>query len=709
MTKSEFDVEGMTCANCALAVTKYLQKQGLQDVRVNLISKDLSFTSTEDVPVEKLKKGIKGLGYEMKEKHLSDVINTATRTFLKTPLQKFWFCLPFTILLWLPMIVEIHWLMEPWTQFALCLPVMFVGMNYFGKSAVNSIRNGVPNMNVLITIGSASAFIYSFIATLAVSGRYSLYYESAATIITIVLIGYWMEDVSIAKTQESLRSLSSEQKIIANMIAFDDEHKEQIFPVSNSDLRPGDLILIKAGEHIPTDCKILWGGGLVNESIISGESLPLEKHPKDFLIGGSSLTEGVLKAQVTATGNETVLSKIINLAKQAQSEKAPIQKLADRISAVFVPSVVAISIATFLLNHFAFHIAADASLMRSIAVLVISCPCAMGLATPAAIAVGLGRAAKQGILFKDAKSLEQFKNIRQVVFDKTGTLTTGNFVIAAFNSVGGDETTFKSICFSLEKYSNHPLARAISKEWRGATIISWEKVEEIKGFGIKATDKQGNNYSIGSYNSVKHISPEKDHNIYVLKNDSLLGWIDLKDEVRSEAREVLSYFKNNNIKTILLSGDSVSKCQLMKEELGLDEFYGEQTPQNKMDVIASLVQESPTAMVGDGINDAAALAKATIGIAVSDATHIAIQNAHVVLMSNGIKNLPAALQLGRLTYLTIKQNLFWAFFYNVLAIPIAAFGLLTPGVAAFAMGFSDVVLVVNSLRLKWRKTGNFVN
>lgn len=705
MKKAEFDVEGMTCANCALSVTKYLEKQGLNDVRVNLISKDLSFSSSGDIAVEKLKKGLKGFGYEMKEKTLNHVSNKA-EAFLKTPLQKFWFCLPFTFLLWLPMFIDIHWLMAPWTQFALCIPVMAVGLNYFGKSAFYSLRNGVPNMNVLITIGSASAFIYSLIATLQLSAHYALYYESAATIITIVLIGYWMEDVSIARTQESLRSLSAEQKTIANMIAFDEDHKEQIFPVSNSDLRPGDLILIKEGESVPTDCKILWGDGFVNESIISGESLPLEKHAKDLLIGGSSLTEGVLKAQVTATGNETVLAKIINLAKQAQSEKAPIQKLADRISAIFVPAVIAIAIITFLVNHYVFHIAADTSLMRSIAVLVISCPCAMGLATPAAIAVGLGKAAKHGILFKDAKSLEQFKNIRQVVFDKTGTLTTGDFVISGFN-FSGDEILFKSICYSLEKFSNHPLARTITKEWKGAEVIRWEKVEEIKGLGITAFDKEGNNYSIGSYQSVKHLSPEKDHNIYIRKNNALLGWVDLKDEVRSEAQQVISYFKMNNIKTILLSGDSLDRCRKLKEDLGMDEFYGEQSPQNKMDVISGLVKVLPTAMVGDGINDAAALARATIGIAVSDASHIAIQNAQVILMSNGIKNLPLALRLGRLTYLTIKQNLFWAFFYNILAIPVAALGLLTPGVAAFAMGFSDVVLVANSLRLKWRKTGNF--
>ncbi len=701
MNKWDWKVEGMTCANCALTISKYLEKQGLNDVKVNLMSGDVSFTSTNGIAEEKLKKGIKGLGYEVAEKNIS---TKQQNNFLKTPLQKFWFCLPFTFLLWLPMLpIQLHWLMDPWIQFGLCLPVMIVGMNYFGKSAINSIRNGIPNMNVLITLGATSAFIYSFIGTIQNLGNNYLYYDTAATIITIVLIGYWMEDVSIAKTQEILKSLSSEQKVMANMIAFDDQHKEQILPVEGANLRIGDLILIKSGEQIPMDCKILWGDCTVNESIITGESMPLEKHARDFLIGGSNLDGGVVKAQVTATGHETVLAKIIDLARQAQADKAPIQKLADRISAVFVPVVLVLAVITFLTNRFLLHIPLDASLMRSIAVLVIACPCAMGLATPAAIAVGLGRAAKNGILFKDAKSLEQFKTIRQVVFDKTGTLTTGNFVIGSFKAPAGEEKEFRKICYSLEKFSNHPIAKAITTEWKTTEIIKWKNIEEIKGSGIKAVDNHKNIYLIGSYKAVGHLFNDPYHSVYVMKNNSIIGWIDVKDEIRPEAKHIIDYFKKRGIKTVLLSGDTNYKCIQVKEILGFDEMYAEQSPEQKVKVIAELSTVAPTAMVGDGINDAAALAKATIGIAVSEASHIAIQNAQVVLVNNGIKNLPMALQLGQHTYITIKQNLFWAFFYNIIAIPIAAIGLLTPGVAAFAMGFSDVILAANSLRLKWKK------
>src|ERR1035437_2822566 len=698
----------MTCSNCALTISKYLKKEGLKDVSVNLIDGDVSFEPGENGKQEKIKKGIEGLGYKV----IDGQPTTANRQqFLKTPLQKFWFCLPFTLVLMLHMLPR-HpdFLMNPWIQFGLCLPVFIVGMEYFGTSAVKSIRNGMPNMNVLIALGATAAFIYSLIATLMNLGEQYLYYESAATIITLVFLGYWMEDASIASTQKALKSLSAEQKVMANIIAFDDEHKEQIFSVENSQLRVGDLVLIKTGEHVPTDCKILWGECSVNESILTGESLPLEKHAKDSLIGGSIVENGTVKAQVTAVGKETILSKIVNLAKQAQSEKPPIQQLADKISGIFVPAVLIIAALTLVANYFLFHIPFDRSLMRSIAVLLIACPCAMGLATPAAIAVGLGRAAKNGILFKDAKSLELFKNIQQIVFDKTGTLTTGQFMISDFRFEIVNEEYFKRISYSLEKFSNHPIAKTITKQWKACLSgrqakdeIKWKKIEEIKGIGIKAIDNDDNNYAIGSYKIAENISSEKDHNIYLIKNNELLGWIDVKDEIRTEAKEVINYFRSKEIKTYLLSGDSNAKCRQIANELGIDEFYAEQTPEQKLELISKLNSVAPTAMIGDGINDAAALAKATIGISLSDATEIARQNSQVVLMNSGLQNLPLALGLGRHTFITIKQNLFWAFFYNIIAIPIAAIGLLTPGIAALSMGFSDVILAANSVRLRWKK------
>jgi P-type Cu+ transporter len=387
----------------------------------------------------------------------------------------------------------------------------------------------------------------------------------------------------------------------------------------------------------------------------------------------------------------------VKMVENAQAEKPPMQKLADKISAIFVPVVLVLAALTFLLNYFIFNIGSGDSLMRAVAVLVISCPCAMGLATPAAIAVGLGRAAKKGILFKNASALELFKTIQQVVFDKTGTLTTGKFSINDFSTTLNEEE-FKQIVFSLEKFSNHPIAKTIVENWKTNDIISWKKIEEIKGIGIKAIDKNDNIYKAGSFKILANQNNE-DHNIYILKNGDRIGWIDVQDEIRPEAKETIALLHKKNIKTILLSGDLQSKCDYIAKQVGIDEVFAEQSPAQKMKKIAALNTLTPTAMIGDGINDAPALAKATLGISLSDASQIAMQSADVILMNSGIKNLPLALGLGKHTYITIKQNLFWAFFYNIIAIPIAAFGLLTPTLAALAMGFSDIVLAVNSVRL----------
>jgi Cu+-exporting ATPase len=600
--------------------------------------------------------------------------------------------------------VHIHWLMNPWVQLGLCLPVYIVGMDFFGRSAFKSIRNRMPNMNVLITIGASAAFIYSLTGALLNLGPEYLFFETASSIITLVFLGNFLEDASIQSTQRALNSLARSQKVMANMIAFDEHHQEIIFPIENTQLRSGDLILIKSGEQVPADCKILSGDATINESIITGESLPITKKGKDKLIGGSIVIDGIIKAQVTAEAKDSVLSNIINLVKQAQSEKPPVQQLADKISAVFVPVVLGIAVVAFIVNYLLLHDFTIA-LMRSIAILVIACPCAMGLATPAAIAVGLGRAAKNGVLFRNAKSLELFRTIKQVVFDKTGTLTTGRFELADHEVVAANLTAdeFKHIAYSLEKYSNHPIAQCITVSWKRKDAMRWAKVEEKKGIGMIATTTSGDRYVAGSFETAMALTTDDSHNVYILKNDQLLGWIDVKDEVRPEAISIVQYLRHRDIRTILLSGDRHSKCKQLANLLGIDEVIAEKKPEEKLAVIEDLTLQGPTAMVGDGINDAPALAKATIGISLSEASQIAVQTADVVLMNSGIKNLPLALGLGRHTFLTIKQNLFWAFIYNIIAIPVAAFGLLTPTFGALVMGLSDVVLAVNSVRLFVKK------
>jgi P-type Cu+ transporter len=717
MEKVEWKIEGMTCTNCALTIDKYLQKEGLNNAKVNFIGGEVSFELNGNKSKEQIANGIEDLGYHVVSDQLQTTNHKSKIKFFTSHLQRFLFCLPFTLVLMLHMLpLHIHFLINPWIQLAICVPVFFVGMGYFGVSAVKSLRRGIPNMNVLIAIGALAAFVYSLIGTVGNFGMDYIFYETTATIITLVFLGEWIEYKSVSTTQKELNKLASNQKVMANMIAFDDQHKELIFAVENTQLHIGDLILIKSGEQVPTDCKILWGNAYVSEALLTGESKPIHKQKKDNLIGGSLFTDGTVKAQVTAVGKDTVLSNILNLVKQAQGEKPPIQQLADKISAVFVPAVIGIAALTFLLNYFGFNITATNALLRSIAVLVISCPCAMGLATPAAIAVGLGRATKKGILFRNAKSLELFKNITTVVFDKTGTLTNGEFKISNIEYKNIDEAEFKHIVFSIEKYSNHPIAKAIVVEWKINNPINWKKIEEIKGTGMRAEDAEGNIYQLGKLKNEKLVTGNQgsphgsspvthgdQHTAYLTKNSNLLGWFDMEDELREEAVEVIKYMHSKKIKTILLSGDSKEKCNKLAVTIGIDEVHAQKTPEEKLKIIEQLNTASPVAMIGDGINDAPALAKATIGISIADASQLAMQTAQVVLTSNGIKHLPLALGLGKHTFITIKQNLFWAFIYNVVAIPVAAMGFLHPGIAALAMGFSDVVLAVNSIRLNYKK------
>ena len=703
MEKVTWKVDGMTCANCALTINKFLEKQGMQQIRVNPIDGDVSFELIEGTDKNKLKKGIDDLGYHVSNDTAADKKSKAA--FLSTNIQRLFFCLPFTLVLMLHMlesVLHIHWLMNPWLQLVLCLPVFLVGMNFFGRSAIKSIRNKMPNMNVLVALGALAAFIYSLTGTLIGEGEQYLFYETAATIITLVFFGNYLEDASMQSTQRALKSLMKSQKVMANMIAFDEHHQEVIFPIENTQLKVGDLILIRSGEQVPIDAKILWGDAHVNESLLTGESIPVHKIAKDKIIGGSILESGSVKAQVTATGDDTVLSGILQLVKEAQGEKPPIQHLADKISGVFVPIVVGIAVVTFIGNYIYLGSLTD-SLLRSIAVLVIACPCAMGLATPAAIAVGLGRAARNGILFRNATSLENFRNIRQVVFDKTGTLTTGSFKLSNFKSMDVDEYDFKTIVFSLEKYSTHPIAVSVAAAFKGKQEVRWKSIEEVKGIGMKGIDKDGNEFWAGSYKIASTLTNESNHNVYVLRNNKLIGWLDVEDEIRPESKEIIAHLKKLGLKTILLSGDRREKCKHIQDQLGLDEFIAEQSPEEKLNKIAELTKTSPTAMVGDGINDAPALAKATIGISLSEASQLAIQSAQVVLMNAGLKKLPTALGLGKHTYITIKQNLFWAFFYNIIALPVAAFGLLTPTLGALVMGLSDVVLAINSVRLFVKK------
>lgn len=408
-----------------------------------------------------------------------------------------------------------------------------------------------------------------------------------------------------------------------------------------------------------------------------------------------------MKIKASKVGNDTLLSQIIELVKNAQNNKPNIQKLGDQISAVFVPIVLSIAILTFFIGHYYFLLSMQEALLRGIAVLVISCPCAMGLATPTAVMVGIGRAAKNGILIKGGDSLEKLASIKSIVFDKTGTLTTGKFIVSNFNAINEDEQKIKNIIYNIEQHSSHPIAKSLCSAFKeNSSSIELNNIIEEKGVSISA--KIDNDlYTIGSSNI--HLSAER-HDLSVLKNDRLIATLDISDELKTNTDLVVSSLNKTGYTTTLLSGDKKDKCDILAKELGITTTFSEQLPQDKIAKIEELVNQYPTAMVGDGINDAPALAKATIGISLGNATQIAIQSADVVLLNNeDLKQLPQALQLGKHTLLTIKQNLFWAFSYNLVAIPIAFLGFLNPMWAALFMAFSDVIVIGNSIRLRYKK------
>lgn len=671
----------------------------MQDVNVSFATEELSFTLPEGITsASDVLNGINQMGYQIILPNQPQPKNL----FLKTLTFKFFFSAVFTAPLLLHMWVNWAWLHNTYVQLALATPVYLMGMWHFGRSAWRSLVNRLANMDVLITLGATAAYGYSLTGTLLHLGGDYMFYETAAAIITLVFLGNLLEERSVKQTTTAIADLARMQVTTARLIQEHGNH-EHIHIVDNQTLKPGDKVLVNTGDKIPMDGTIYWGSGHINESMITGESAPVAKSEKHKVIGGTILEEGSIKMFITATGKDTVLSYIIELVKQAQSAKPNMQKLADRISGIFVPLVLGIAIVTFLGWAIFGNVTTGEAIMKSIAVLVIACPCAMGLATPAAVMVGLGRAAHNGILIKGANTLEAFKDIKYVVLDKTGTLTTGKLQIGNYHFEGMTEQEFKKMVYSLEKYSSHPIARSLSGLWKGEGETPLQQVREIKGRGMQAKDAAGNEWQLGSFVMAEKVISDDSHNIYLLKNGQLAGWIDFTDEIRPDAALMVKQLQQGGIKTVLLSGDTERKCQELAAQTGITEVFARQTPEQKLQKIDALMKEAAVAMVGDGINDAPALARASIGISLSDATHVAMQSANVILLNNRLSSLPLALGLGRHTYLTIKQNLFWAFIYNIIAIPFAAFGVLSPISGAGVMALSDIVLAVNSVRLRYKK------
>ncbi len=694
----ELEVEGMTCTNCALAVEKLLQKNSCENIKVNFATNEVKF-SNPNKDVNEIISGIESLGYKV----IKDADKNQKKKFNYNSLSfKLIISSIFTLPLLLHMIMDWHVLHNPLFQLIICSPVFYIGLQHFGKSAFKSLGTGAPNMDVLIFLGSTAAYLYSLIGIFAYpeNAHDYLFFETCATIITLVLLGNFIEERSVKQTTKALKDLialkPTKIKKIISLKPID------FIEVPEDEIKIGDQIWLNSGDRIAIDGIIEEGELELDESAISGESLPVFKNKNQTVISGSLVKNGraIIKAQ--KVGKETTLAGIINLVKDAQSKKPSIQKLGDKVSAIFVPVVVLISILTFSINYF-MGVELGQSIMRSIAVLVISCPCAMGLATPTAIMVGLGKAAKNGILIKGADTTEALANINTIVFDKTGTLTDGKFIISDFETYLFEDFVAKNLIYHLEKFSNHPIALTITNKYKDwySMPLSFEFVNEIKGKGLSARDHGSNEYFLGKSNYFdENLIPQGDKkDIYLSYNNRIIAGFNIEDSIKEGAAELIQYLKNENIKVILLSGDEEKKCAALAKKLSINEYYSEQLPEQKLEKIKNWSHQNSVAMVGDGINDAPALSLAKVGISLGDATSIAKESAQIILPGNDLRILKSGIQLGKRTYKTIKQNLFWALFYNVIAIPLAGLGFLSPALSAFSMAFSDVIVIGNSLRL----------
>lgn len=695
-------VEGMDCANCALGITRRLVRSGDHDVHVDFTTGEASLFLAQHRKEADAVADIESLGYKVVDEHGH---SRAGGLSLAT---KFFICLVFSVPLMIGHMIPgmpalFH---NPFFLLSLATPVFLIGSWHFGKSAWNSLKSGVPNMDVLIITGILASFIYSIAGMIMYHGSATvhefMFFETTGSITTLVLLGNLFEQRSVKKTSSAIGELAALLPEKARrIVTIGKSEREEI--ITPDLLHKGDILQVNAGESFPADGVVVSGAGNVNESMISGESTPVGKPEGANVIGGSVLLDGPIRFRVTETGQKSTLALIIEMVKSAQREKPPVQKLADKISAWFVPVVLTISAGTFVVEYFALDFILKNAIMNAIAVLVISCPCAMGLATPTAVMVGIGRAAKKGILIRSGKALEELGQVRTVLFDKTGTLTTGSFIRIDFTfRAGVDQQEIRKAVWSLEKQSTHPIATSIIQLMKEEETITLSNVREEMGIGVFGNDEHGNEWRIGSW----RVAPDETgkHDLFILKNGQVVATADLQDEIKAGAKETVDYLRSRNIEVVLLSGDRKEKCNAVASALGITTVLAEQLPQQKLEHITAFSAKGKTVMVGDGINDAPSLARANVGISLSDASKAAMNSAQVIVPGeNNLLLVKMAIQIGEKSLRTIKQNLFWAFAYNIIAIPIAAAGFLTPMFAALAMSFSDIVVIGNSLLLRTKK------
>jgi len=708
-------IAGMHCASCALSNEKALANtDGIVSASVNFAAKKAYVDYDADkLNKEQVKDVIRKNGYDIAEDNVwtSDVQTQHTAENAGESMQDFiW-----SAVLSLPLLLQMFWKIGTvvkifgldlvmWLNVILATIVVFYFGRRFHRMALRQIRRGKTNMDTLVSMGTLIAYLYSLWAVF--TGK-ETYFESAALIITLILLGKYFESLSTGRAGAAVQKLMELGAKKARIIINDNEREVDV-----NEIKIGDILLVKPGEKIPLDGIVVSGESGVDESMLTGESMPSAKNVGAKVFGATLNQDGVLKIKVTQVGEGTVLATIIKTVEEAQGSKAPIQKLADQVAGVFVPAVIGIAIITFLVWYFSSH-NFSVSLINAVAVLVVACPCALGLATPTAIMVGSGRGARQGILFKNGESFERAKNITMAVFDKTGTLTEGKPEVknVIFDPQSGvNRSQVLAIAGSLAKNSEHPLSRAVFRYAKNKNIpfLEINNFSEIRGKGVTANlVRDGKEIVLGNrkFMEEKNIALSFDlmsagGNLFVAYDGKMIGVLEVADKVRKEAAEVIQNIKNLGMKVAMITGDNQKVAEAIGRELEIDHILAEVLPDEKAAEIKKMQEEGEKIIfVGDGINDAPSLAQADLGIAMGGGADIAKEAGQVILMQNNLGKVLEAISLSRLTFKTIRQNLFWAFFYNIIAIPLAALGFLNPAIAAGAMAFSSVSVVMNSLRI----------
>lgn len=739
MSKHTYPVEGMTCAACVARVENSVKKiEGLRNVSVNFATEELTFeTSSATADFSQIAKVVEDSGYKL-------VVSENGRTSSKTtyPTDKnngnksyqnlksqFLFSLILTIPVFLiSMLYDFEFFREFWQidrQYTnnilliLTTPVIFVSGKRFYSIFWKNLKHFNAEMNSLVAIGTGAAFGYSVFATLfpellREGGiQPHVYYETAVVIITLILMGRLLEARAKNKTSSAIRELLALRPKTA-LLKIGEEIKE----VASDTLQEGDVVIIKPGAKIPADGKIISGSSTIDEAMVTGESIPVEKGKGMSVTGGTINLTGNFEYSVTKVGENSFLGQIINLVREAQGSKVPIQRLADKIASYFTPAVIIISLLTFAGWMIAGY-GVSVALVNFVAVLIVACPCALGLATPTAIMVGTGLGAKNGIIIKDGESLETAKKITTVIFDKTGTLTKGMPEVTEHYFIEEERGEYLALAALLEEKSEHPLATAIVKFCDVKEKFGYEVTEFINhpGFGVSA---KINNFKVaaGSKKLAKELGidfslADKKYNDFAKAGKTpVVLFVDVKpvlilgieDPLKDEAIDAVKSLHSMGIQTVIISGDNIRTVKALAKKVGIDKAHGEILPSVKSEIVTKYRESGEiTAMIGDGINDAPALAASHVGISMGSGTDVAIESSKITLLRNNPGDIISVFNLSKYTINTIKQNLFWAFIYNIIGIPLAALGLLNPMLAALAMSFSSVSVVSNSLRLRSKK------